>query len=60
MIRAEKEFADVPVFFLTSRVDKQSVTKVMPLRPEGYLVKGQSPEDIKRNIDGYFVKRKKR
>ena len=56
----EKEFADVPVFFLTSRVDKQSVTKVMPLRPEGYLVKGQSPEDIKRNIDGYFVKRKKR
>lgn len=59
MIRNEKEFANVPVFFLTSRVDKESVSKVVPLRPEGYMVKGQNPEDIKKNIDGYFVKKKK-
>lgn len=57
MIREEEEFADIPVFFLTSRVDKGSVTKVMPLKPEGYLLKSLSPEDIKKNIDGYFKKK---
>lgn len=60
MIRSEEEFADIPVFFLTSRVDKGSVTKVMPLKPEGYLLKSLKPEDIKKNIDGYFEKKQKR
>lgn len=58
MIRAEDDFAKIPVFFLTGRVDKESVTRVMPLRPEGYLLKNQQPADIKRNIDGYFQKKK--
>ncbi len=56
MIRAEEDFAKIPVFFLTGRVDKGSITRVMPLRPEGYLIKNQQPEDIKKNIDGYFRK----
>lgn len=56
MIRAEEDFAKIPVFFLTGRVDKGSVARVMPLRPEGYLLKSQQPEDIKKNIDGYFRK----
>lgn len=59
MIRTEEAFLKIPVFFLTGRVDKESVIKVMPLRPEGYLLKSQKPEDIKKNIDGYFRKRKK-
>lgn len=58
MIRSEDDFAKIPVFFLTGRVDKESVTRVMPLRPEGYLLKNQNPEDIKKNIDGYFKKKK--
>ena len=57
MIRSEEDFAKIPVFFLTGRVDKESVTRVMPLRPEGYLLKNQSPQDIKKNIDGYFRKK---
>lgn len=57
MIRAEEDFAKIPVFFLTGKVDKESVTRVMPLRPEGYLLKNQKPENIKRNIDGYFQKK---
>ena len=57
MIRSEEDFAKIPVFFLTGRVDKESITRVMPLRPEGYLLKSQQPADIKKNIDGYFRKK---
>ena len=59
MIRSEQEFANIPVFFLTSRVDKEGVKKVIPLKPEGYLLKSLKPEEIKKNIDDYFVRRKK-
>ncbi len=58
MIRSEEDFAKIPVFFLTGKVDKSSVTRVMPLKPEGYLLKNQKPADIKKNIDGYFRKKK--
>ncbi len=57
MIRSEEDFAKIPVFFLTGKVDKESITKVMPLHPEGYLIKSQQPADIKKNIDGYFRKK---
>lgn len=56
MIRSEKEFASVPVIFLTGREDKTSITKVIPLKPEGYLLKRSKPEEIKRNIDHFFHK----
>lgn len=58
MIRAEKEFADIPVIFLTGKQDKQSIMGVMSLKPEGYLLKTMKPADIKKNIDEFFEKRK--
>ena len=39
MIRGEADFAHIPVIFLTSKGDKESVMKVMALKPEGYLLK---------------------
>ena len=51
---AEKEFADTPVVFLTSKTDQESVRKVVSLKPEGYLSKYLKPEDIKQKIDNYF------
>ena len=54
MIRSETEFADIPVFFLTGRVDKASVSRVLPLKPDGYLVKYLKPAQIKQKIDAYF------
>ena len=53
MIRSEKDFADIPVFFLTGRTDKESVTKVISLKPAGYLLKTQPLAEVKREIDGY-------
>lgn len=57
MIRSEKEFADIPVIFLTSRVDRESVEKVVELKPQGYLSKSLSPELIKKEVDRFFKKK---
>lgn len=59
MIRSEEEFSNLPVFFLTGRVDQESVKKVISLRPEGYLSKDLKPADIKKNVDNYFERKKK-
>ena len=59
MIRSEKEFADIPVIFLTSKVDKESVSKVIALKPEGYLSKSMSPENVKKEVDHFFEKKRR-
>lgn len=58
MIRAETEVADIPVIFLTGKGDKESILKVMSLKPEGYLLKSMKPMDIKKYIDDFFEKQK--
>jgi len=54
MIRSEAEFADIPVMFLTSKGDKESVMQVMELKPDGYLLKTMPPEQIKRSVDTFL------
>ena len=56
MIRAEEETKDIPVIFLTGKVDKESVQKVIGLKPAGYLVKTLQPSEIKKGVDGFFRK----
>ncbi len=58
MLRSEKEFADIPVIFLTSRDDTESVKKVLSLKADGYLLKHLNPMDIKKRIDDYFKAKK--
>lgn len=58
MIRSETEFADIPVIFLTSKGDKESVMQVMALKPEGYLLKTMPPEQIKQSVDNFFERKK--
>lgn len=59
MIRSDEDIADIPVMFLTGRGDKESVKKVMALKPEGYLLKTMPDEAIKKSIDDFFAKRNK-
>lgn len=54
MMRAEKEFADIPVFFLSAKVDRESIQKVLELKPQRYLTKSLPPEKIKKEIDAFF------
>lgn len=58
MIRAESDFADVSVIFLTSKNDRESVLKVSALKPDGYLLKSMEPDAIVKAIDDFFEKKK--
>ena len=59
MIRSESEFSDIPVMFLTSKNDRESIQQVMSLKPEGYILKTTKPEQIVQMIDDFFEKRKR-
>ncbi len=59
MLRFEEEFKDIPVIFLTGNRDLDRMIKVMPLNPSGYLLKDSKPEQIKKEIDTFFEKKKK-
>ena len=59
MIRSERDFADIPVIFLTARNDRDTVMNVTALRPEGYLLKTMEPDVIVQKIDAFFARRGK-
>lgn len=58
MMRAEEEFADIPVIFLTGNMSREYVKKVVSLKPAGYLLKTMKQEDVKKSIDEFFEKQK--
>ena len=58
MIRSESEFSDIPVMFLTSKNDKESIQQVLSLKPEGYILKTTKPDQIIQMIDEFFQKQK--
>lgn len=55
MLRSDEAFADTPVIFLTGKRETQSMIQVMPLKPEGYLLKSLKPGEIKKEIDAFFA-----
>lgn len=57
MIRADAEFSDIAVIFLTGKADKESVKRVLEFKPDGYLSKALKPEAIKVEIDRYFMRK---
>ena len=59
MIRSESEFSNIPVMFLTGKNDKESIQQVLSLKPEGYILKTTSPEQVMQMIDDFFQKQKK-
>ncbi len=46
MLRQEPETADIPVIFLTGIGTKEAVSRVMALKPEGYILKSTSREQL--------------
>lgn len=53
-IRTESTQPDLPVIFLTSKNDKESVVKVSALNPNGYLLKPMESEEILKRVNEYF------
>lgn len=51
MIHSEKDFRDIPIIFLTSRSDKESIKKMAQMEPQVYLDRSLSPDLIKKEVD---------
>ena len=58
MIRSEVGTSNLPVFFLTGKGDKESVTKVLSLKPEGYILKSAGKNELVSQIKDYFERHK--
>ena len=57
MLRSDTSSADMPVIFLTSRDDAESVKGVLSLGVSGYMLKTLKPAVIKARIDDFFTKK---
>ena len=57
MLRCEPATAKIPVIFLTGHNDKESVMKVVSLKPEGYLLKSIQRGDLLKEISKFFKAR---
>ena len=55
MLRSDLETKDIPVMFLTGKSDKESVMKVVSLRPEGYFLKTIGKDELLKQLKDFFV-----
>ena len=54
MLKADEKTANLPVIFLTSKDDKETVMKVLAAKPEKYLLKTMEPEALLKTVDDFF------
>ena len=54
-IRNTQAIKDLPVIFLTAKDDKESVMKVVSLKPEKYLLKSMPKDKLISAIDDFFI-----
>ncbi len=55
MIRSDAPTADIPVMFLTGKGDKESIMKVLSLKPAGYLLKTIDKKGLLENLGNFFL-----
>ncbi len=58
MLRSDSDTRSIPVMFLTGKGDKESVMAVVALKPEGYILKSVSKEDLILKLQEFFIMHK--
>ncbi len=58
MIRSETKVDGIPVIFLTGKGDRESVMKVLSLKPDGYLLKSMKRDQLRAAVNEFFEKRR--
>ncbi|MBR4725809.1 MAG: response regulator [Lachnospiraceae bacterium] len=56
MFKNEQYAKDIPVMFLTGKSDRESIMKVMELKPAGYMLKDINKFQLLANLNKFFVK----
>ena len=54
MLQSESATADIPVIFLTAKDDKDTVMKVLSVKPAKYLLKTMPTEELMKSIENFF------
>ena len=58
MIRSETKVDSIPVIFLTGKGDRESVMKVLALKPDGYFLKSTDKATLLKSLGEFFEKKK--
>ncbi len=56
MLRSDTLTANIPVVFLTGIGTKESITRAMSLKPQGYILKSASKEELLKSLETIFEK----
>ncbi|MCR5747933.1 MAG: response regulator [Lachnospiraceae bacterium] len=57
LLRSHDETKDIPVIFLTGVQDKESIQRVLKLKPEGYILKAATKGEIVKILSDHFRKK---
>ena len=57
MIKSDPAYNSVPVMFLTGKGDKESIMKVVALKPAGYLLKTVQRNELRDTLGKFFATR---
>ena len=58
MFKSDASIKDIPVMFLTGKSDRESVSKVLEMRPAGYLLKSMNPYQLVKAVEHFFEQQK--
>ena len=58
-LRQNERTRNIPVFFLTGKNDRDSIMKVMMMRPNGYLLKTLDQQQLVSRVNDFFISQKK-
>ena len=54
MLRIHPDTSSIPVIFLTGNGTKEGIMRVMSLKPQGYVLKTTTRQDLKASLKDYF------
>lgn len=58
MLKMHPDTARIPVIFLTGIGTKESIKRVLSLKPQGYVLKTTTSQDLLKTLDVFFEKQK--
>ena len=56
-LQSNKNTKRIPVIFLTGKNDRKTVMSVVQLKPDGYILKSLTPQEIKDSVANFFETR---
>ena len=59
MLRMHPDTSSIPVIFLTGIGTKESIARVMNLKPQGYILKTTTNEELNKTLGEFFSKQAK-